>query len=41
MIEMNRQGEVWVYGGDWAVLGRDNAVREVWFARLLAGAEGL
>jgi len=30
-VQTAASGEVWSYGGDWAVLVRDNAVREVWF----------
>ena len=40
-VQPGANGEVWSYGGDWVVLVRDNAVREVWFARLPVGAEGL
>ncbi len=40
-VQPGANGEVWAYGGDWTVVVRDNAIREIWYARLPAGAEGL
>lgn len=33
-VQTGANGEVWSYGGDWAVLDRVIAVREVWFGPL-------